>query len=380
MSTWKDQLWNKLEQIETRFDQLKLDIGTRNKSIGELQVIPYRGYCNGKRLYCRGRVLESPEIVPNLQDGKWQNFVNVYKRFESDEIPNAHVRISYDEHTFELTTDEEGYYILNIELPTPSLHKTLWQPLKIELLDAPVPFDGTIVTTGEILTPIPDTQIGIISDMDDTVIKTDVVSKSRMLYHTFFHNAYSRLAFKGVAAFYWALRKGMDGEQNNPVFYVSNSPWNLYDLLEDFLDHNDIPKGPIFLRDFGMHKNEQAIKYKTHKHNEVLRILLSYPNLKFILIGDSGEKDLNIYLEVARAFPNRIAAIYIRKVEDRKRNDRIAALAEKEEEVPVFLFDNSFDAAKHAAKHRFISPGWLVKVKHSMDESVSLMDDWFDED
>ncbi len=380
MTTWKDHLWKKLEQIEVRFDELKLNIGTRNRSIGELQVVPYRGYCNGKRLYCRGRVLENPEIVPNLEDGKWKNFVNVYKRFESDEIPNAHVQVSFDEHTFDLTTDEEGYYILNTELPTPSIHKTLWQPLKIELLDAPVPFDGTIVTTGEILTPIPDTQFGIISDMDDTVIKTDVVSKSRMLYHTFFKNAYSRLAFKGVAAFYWALRKGRDGEQNNPIFYVSNSPWNLYDLLEEFLDHNDIPKGPIFLRDFGIHKNEDARKYKTHKHNEVLRILLSYPSLQFILIGDSGEKDLDIYFEVARAFPNRIAAIYIRKVEDRKRNERVIALAEQEEEVPVFLFDDSFEAAQHAMKHRLITPGWLLKVKQSMDEPLSLLEDWFDED
>ncbi|MGB0930655.1 MAG: phosphatase domain-containing protein, partial [Chitinophagales bacterium] len=165
--------------------------------------------------------------------------------------------------------------------------------------------------------------------------------------------------------------------KNDPI--LKQHP-ELYDLLEDFLDHNEIPKGPIFLRDFGIHKSEQAIKYKTHKHNEVLRILLSYPNLKFILIGDSGEKDLDIYLEVARAFPNRIVAIYIRKVDDRKRNERIMVLAEKELEVPIFLFDNSFDAAKHAAKHRLISPGWLVKVKHSMDETPSLMDDWFDED
>lgn len=380
MTTWKDQLWKKLDQLEARFDEWKLDIGNRTKSIGELQVVPYRGYCNGKRLYCRGRVLENPEIAPTLKDGKWQNFVNVYKRFESDEIPNVHVRVSYDEHTFDLRTNEEGYYILNTELPTPSIHTTLWQPLKIELLDAPVPFDGTIVTTGEILMPIPNTQFGIISDMDDTVIKTDVVSKSRMLYHTFFKNAYSRLAFRGVAAFYWGLRKGIDGEQNNPVFYVSNSPWNLYDLLEEFLDHNDIPKGPIFLRDFGMHKNEEAKKYKTHKHNEVLRILLSYPSLQFILIGDSGEKDLDIYLQVARAFPNRIAAIYIRQVEDRKRNERIKALAEREENIPIFLFSDSFEAAKHAVKHRFITPEWLLKVKHSMDEPLSLMEDWFDEE
>lgn len=380
MATWKNQLWTKLLHIEDRFDQLKLEIGNRSKSIGELQIIPYRGYSNGKRLYCRGRILENPEITPSLKDGKWKNFVNVYKRFESDEIPNAQIRVTYGEHSFELTTDEEGYYILNTELPATQTHQSLWQAIKIELLDAPVDFEGSIVTSGEILTPMPNTPIGIISDMDDTVIKTDVVSKSRMLYHTFFKNAYSRLAFKGAAAFYWALRKGIDGMQNNPVFYVSNSPWNLYDLLEEFLDHNDIPKGPIFLRDFGMHKNENAVKYKTHKHNEVLRILLSYPSLQFILIGDSGEKDLDIYLQVARAFPNRIAAIYIRKVEDRKRNERISALAEQEDEVPVFLFSNSFEAAKHAVKHRFITPDWLLKVKHSMDEPRSLMEDWLDEE
>ena len=67
---------------------------------------------------------------------------------------------------------------------------------------------------------------------------------------TLLHNAHTRLPFEGVAGFYQALQRGRDGEAYNPVFYVSNSPWNLYDLLEDFLDVHGIPRGPLLLRDW----------------------------------------------------------------------------------------------------------------------------------
>jgi hypothetical protein len=62
-----------------------------------------------------------------------------------------------------------------------------------------------------------------------------------MSRNTFFHNAHSRLPFAGVSEFYKSLQLGRNGKRNNPFFYVSSSPWNLYDLLIDFLDLNDIP-------------------------------------------------------------------------------------------------------------------------------------------
>lgn len=87
-------------------------------------------------------------------------------------------------------------------------------------------------------------KFGVISDLDDTVIQTNVLSVLQAAHNTFLHNAYTRLAFPGVAAFYQALQQGQDGSMN-PIFYVSNMPWNLYDLMNDFFDMRHIPRGPI---------------------------------------------------------------------------------------------------------------------------------------
>ena len=167
----------------------------------------------------------------------------------------------------------------------------------------------------------------------------------------------------------------------NPIFYVSNSPWNLYDMLVDFLKINNIPKGPILLRDFGLQGKADILTYKGHKYYEILKILRTYPNLSFILIGDSGEKDADIYLEMTRKFPNRILAIYIRSVNDEKRDERVKQLAEKSESVPLILINDSLEAAKHAAENDWISKENLAKVYQSMYiVKDDMVDAWFDEE
>ena len=102
---------------------------------------------------------------------------------------------------------------------------------------------------------------------------------------------------------------------------MSSSPWNLYDLLVDFLDLNGIPAGPLMLRDFGLRYEPTAGSgHLGHKLKEMRQILQAYPQLQFILIGDSGQEDPEIYREVVKEFPGRILAIYIRDVQlpDRK--------------------------------------------------------------
>ena len=120
-----------------------------------------------------------------------------------------------------------------------------------------------------------------------------------------FNNARTRLPFAGVSAFYKSLQLGRNGKRNNPFFYVSSSPWNMYDLLHDFLDINEIPQGPILLRDFGLEKDKLfRSDHMGHKYKEIENILLTYPELNFVLIGDSGQEDANIYREVVKNYPD----------------------------------------------------------------------------
>ena len=91
-----------------------------------------------------------------------------------------------------------------------------------------------------------------------------------------------------------------------------------------------------------------------HKEHEILNILKTYPEKSFILIGDSGEKDADIYLQVARQQPGRILAIYLRSVRHRKKMQRVRRLIGEEQTVPVVLVDHSDEVLEHARKMGFV--------------------------
>jgi Uncharacterized conserved protein len=132
-------------------------------------------------------------------------------------------------------------------------------------------------------------------------------------------NARTRLPFPGVAAFYQALEQGGDGARLNPIFYVSSSPWNIYDIIADFMDIQRIPTGPIHLRDWDIGLSAlSSRRLKTHKEPIIREIHDMYPSLPFILIGDTSQHDPEIYGQIVSEFPNRIRAIYIRDVRARR--------------------------------------------------------------
>ncbi len=144
--------------------------------------------------------------------------------------------------------------------------------------------------------PGPGARFGVISDVDDTVLVTGATDAVGMARTVFTGNALSRMTFDGVAELYRALR----GEQGNPIFYVSSSPWNLYDLLDDFLALNGLPAGPILLRDWGLSSIELLpTDHHHHKLGTIHAILSTYPDLPFLLLGDSGQQDPEIYAQIA---------------------------------------------------------------------------------
>jgi phosphatidate phosphatase APP1 len=217
----------------------------------------------------------------------------------------------------------------------------------------------------------------VISDIDDTVLQTDAAHLMRMARMVFLGNARTRLPFKGVGAFYRALFRGTMGKDkpgsaetrsNNPLFYVSSSPWNLYDLLSEFFQLQDIPIGPIlFLRDWGISEEELLpTQHRSHKLKVIQNIIDAYPKLPFILIGDSGQEDPEIYAEVVQKHPQRILAIYIRNVShELKRPEDIRTLAKKVAEAgsTLILADDTIPMAEHAAAQGWIEPASLAEIR-----------------
>jgi phosphatidate phosphatase APP1 len=213
-----------------------------------------------------------------------------------------------------------------------------------------------------------DAKFGVISDVDDTVIHTDAFSLLRMARTVFLGNARTRLPFKGVAAFYQALLKGHEQQGINPLFYVSNSPWNLYDLLSDFFNLHNIPIGPIlFLRNWGFTSKDQLpTRRREHKVKTAHTILQLFPHLPFILVGDSGEQDPEIYHELVTLYPHRIRAVYIRNVgRDLARPDVVRALAQKvlQTGCTMILADDTLPLAQHAASQGWIAPEALPGIE-----------------
>ncbi|WP_026754001.1 App1 family protein [Sediminibacter sp. Hel_I_10] len=325
-----------------------------------LQIIAFQSYGTNEHFYARGRALEDESI-----DLESQNIlhlaVNAWKRFETDEIKHVAIKIKLPNNRFiKATTDDEGYFRVeeSLENLRALSNEEGWVPFELSYDD--VTIERTIINNnrfpGELLIPSDDAQFGVASDIDDTILHTGVVStlKWRVIYNSIFKNAKSRLPLDGAAAFYHLLHRGVSGENANPIFYVSHSPWNLYRYLELFLKQNRFPKGPILLRSLGSFLQRKNKDEKPQKQKEIINLLKTYPKLPFILIGDSGEHDADIYIEIAENHPDRILAIYLRSVKHKKKMLRVSGLFKDYEQVPVLLVESSHEAIEHARENGFI--------------------------
>lgn len=326
-----------------------------------LQIIAFQGYGTDTHFYARGRALEDESIDLENQN-TWHLIINTWKRFETDEIKNVGVNIKLPNgKILKGQTDRDGYY--KVEANLDELAKLAndegWLPFELSYSD--VNIKRTIQNDnrfpGEILIPSTKAQFGVASDIDDTILHTGVVStlKWKVIYNSVFKHAKNRIPLEGAADFYHKLHRGASGKNANPIFYVSHSPWNLYRYLELFLKQNKFPKGPILLRSMSNLLKRKKQDEKPQKQKEILNLLKTYPNLPFILIGDSGEQDPDIYMEIAEEFPDRILAIYLRSVKHKKRMLRVKGLIENYKTTEVLLVESSGQATKHAKEHGFIS-------------------------
>jgi phosphatidate phosphatase APP1 len=170
-----------------------------------------------------------------------------------------------------------------------------------------------------------------------------------MTVRTFTGSELTRTAMQGAPELYRALARGRSGSDDNPVFYVSSSPWNLHGFLAAFLEHRDFPLGPLLLRDL-LGTGERRT-HATGKLASIKEILEVHPELRFVLLGDSGQHDPEIYAEAVRLYPGRILAVYIREVRLDPLDGRVETVRESwDETVPFVLAADSAAIARHAAE------------------------------
>ncbi len=374
MKKVKDTITSSILKAEEKIDHLTFKLKDKLWPNRPLHIMVYRSYGTPERLYVKGRVLVNKGIRQSEgADTTWENLMNMYRRFESDEIPGARMQITLQGKQHEITTDTEGYFVLNLQPETPLQLEDVWHPIELELTDAPVSnFKAGIKETAYVLVPPPDAEYGVISDIDDTIMRTGATSLLESGRNVLLNNAHTRIPFHGVSQFYKSLQLGRNGKRNNPFFYVSSSPWNNYDLLYHFLELNEIPEGPLLLRDFGIDEDKMGHSdHMSHKYKEIENILITYPELDFILIGDSGQQDAAIYSEVVKNHPGRIMAIYIRDVNIEKHTRKVVSLADELKkgggDVEMLLVKETDEAAKHAANCGFIYVEEVKEVEKEVE-------------
>ncbi|HEY8429812.1 MAG TPA: phosphatase domain-containing protein, partial [Sandaracinaceae bacterium] len=181
------------------------------------RIVPYRGWSFGERATILARVLED-RGAPEWREGGslLHTFEASYKRYATLEIPEALVEVRWNGACWHERTDEEGH--LSLVVTPPARLSPGWTEVELALADL------RARASAEVLVTPPDAELAIVSDIDDTVIDTNVRHPIARAATFFLTDSRVRLPFEGVAAFYRALHRG-----KNPIFYVSSSPWNLYE-------------------------------------------------------------------------------------------------------------------------------------------------------
>jgi phosphatidate phosphatase APP1 len=334
-------------------------------------VVAYRGYGTPRTALLQARALRQRAFAPvDAALPRWRNLLDALRRIRSDPLPHAPIRATFAGAEHQLRGDDEGFVHRWLAMPEP-LAPGRWHPVGFALADAAASGSPDARASAGVLVPPSNARFGVVSDMDDTVLQSDVTSFLSAARMVLLENARTRLPFPGVAAFYRALQAaipgapidGTVGAAGNPIFYVSSSPWNLYDVIADFLDAQAIPAGPLLLRDWDLGPSLRS--NKGHKLARIREVFATYPQLPFLLVGDSTQEDPEIYGALAREHPGRVLAIYIRDVHrDAARRTAIQALAADVQAagIPLVLADDTLALARHAAAHGWIAPGAVDEV------------------
>ena len=100
----------------------------------------------------------------------------------------------------------------------------------------------------------------------------------------------------------------------SPVIYLSTGAWNVAPTLTRFLSRNLYPAGPLLLTDWGPTHDRWFRSGRAHKEENLRRLADEFPHVRWLLIGDDGQHDEELYARFAAEHPERVAAVAIRRL------------------------------------------------------------------
>lgn len=236
--------------------------------------------------------LPAPRVVSDSVRG-WRNFI-------SPALPYAEVTVTVDGRKYKVDADRGGVLDAMIEVDLEAGWHTVYlscegsedAPARVFVVDSAVDF-------------------GLVSDIDDTVVVTALPRPLLAAWNSFVLNEHARVATPGMAVMMERLMRGRPG---SPVLYLSTGAWNVAPTLTRFLTRNLYPEGALLLTDWGPTEGRWFRSGMKHKVDQLRRLAHEFPQMKWLLVGDDGQHDPEIYAEFAKRFPQNVRAIVIRQL------------------------------------------------------------------
>lgn len=277
---------------------------SRDKGL-EPVIVPSVGY--GSRGWVRifGRVLYKTDLFEEFFDSVEKGDPNVepvrgWRSFTSVAISHAPVEVVIDGVAHQVFADRGGVIDVKLDVELESgLHTVVMS----------TPGSQPAQTSVYI---VPEEQtLGVICDVDDTVMNTALPRPFVAAWNSFVLNEHARSATPGMAVMMDRLHKAHSAA---PFMYLSTGAWNVTPTLCRFLHRHGYPKGTFLLTDWGPTPDRWFRSGAQHKVNSLRRLASEFPHMRWILIGDDGQRDPEIYNGFAVRYPQNVEAILIRNL------------------------------------------------------------------
>lgn len=304
-------------------------------------LLPLTGVWHETSLHLEGQILLAKEkwLTSHLQEHIVKNIRRFYSLYAQKMMRGGVVRVVYrDETSWDVTIDRFGAFRLDIDIAIP-------EDFQPELLRFYLNGETPIFVPDRFrhdIHPMRQGAIGVISDIDDTILVTHATNFLRRMPTVLLSNAYRRREVHLMGHFYRKLEN-----KSCDFFYVSNSEMNLYSLIRQFMEHRRFPIGPIYLRPLKKWKNLLHAKDENRHLHKIERIAFLFslcPGKRFILVGDSGQKDPNIYHQIALEYPGRVAGILIHDIKRRVSDYTVMLNELGKAGVPVLFYRHTQEA------------------------------------
>ncbi|MEN2740849.1 phosphatase domain-containing protein [Microbacterium sp. X-17] len=287
-------LW--LARLEHRFHVWR-ERRARRRGLHPI-VAAFPGYGNGEWVRVLGRVL----IAPPSRGVTGEEYAGVrgWRSFAAVPVAYARVTVTIAGRAHEVVSDRGGV----VDTVLPATLPPGWNTLEMSV-------EGRATVEARVYVVAPDIRFGIVSDVDDTVMVTALPRPLLAAWNSFVVNEHARQPVPGMAVL---LERIVRAHAGSPLIYLSTGAWNIAPTLARFLRRQLFPAGSMLLTDWGPTHDRWFRSGREHKLTNLRRLAEEFPQITWLLIGDDGQHDEEIYTEFAHEHPDRVAAVAIRRL------------------------------------------------------------------